>query len=82
MFNFDFLEKGLIKVVSPPHFMYNFSRKMFLISHVILTDQIFCFLGCDVINFELNLIFLIKPFLYLTKNSKRKFNYLETEKSF
>ena len=28
MFNFDFLEKGL-EVVSQPHFVYDFSRKMF-----------------------------------------------------
>ena len=29
MFNFNFPEKGL-EVVSPPHFVYDFSRKMFL----------------------------------------------------
>ena len=29
MFIFDFLEKGLV-IVSPPHFVYDFSRKMFL----------------------------------------------------
>ena len=29
MLNFDFLEKGL-GIVSPPHFVYDFSRKMFL----------------------------------------------------
>ena len=28
MLNFDFLEKGL-GTVSPPHFVYDFSRKMF-----------------------------------------------------
>ena len=28
MRNFDFLEKGL-GMVSPPHFVYDFSRKMF-----------------------------------------------------
>ena len=32
MLNFDFLEKGL-GMVSPPHFVYNFSRKMFLKLH-------------------------------------------------
>ena len=30
MLNFDFLEKDL-RIVSPPHFVYDFSRKMFLI---------------------------------------------------
>ena len=28
---------------------------------------IVCFLGCDVINFEINLIFLMKRFSYMTK---------------
>ena len=38
--------------------------------------------GCDVIKFEINLIFLIKPFFYKTKNSRQKFKYLEKVKSF
>ena len=38
MFNFYFLEKGL-GIVSPPHFVYDFKRKIFLILHSI-TDQI------------------------------------------
>ena len=36
MLNFDFLEKGL-RIVSPPYFLYDFSRKEFL---MLLTDQI------------------------------------------
>ena len=43
---------------------------------------IFCKPGCDVINFEINLIFLIKPFFLHAKKSRQKFNYLENEKSF
>ena len=35
MLNFDFLEKGL-GIVYPPHFLFDFSREMFLM----LTDQI------------------------------------------
>ena len=34
MVKFDFLEKGL-GTVSPPHFMYDLSRKMFLVLHSI-----------------------------------------------
>ena len=34
MLNFNFSEKGL-GLVSPPHFMYDFSRKMFLMLHSI-----------------------------------------------
>ena len=40
------------------------------------------FPGCDVIYFETNVIFLIKLFFYMTKNSKEKFKYLENGKSF
>ena len=38
---------------------------------------IVCFPDCDVINFEINLIHLIKPFSYMTKTSRQKFKYLE-----
>ena len=38
MLNFNFSEKGL-GLVSPPHFVYDFSRKMFP-CYVLLTDQI------------------------------------------
>ena len=40
-----------------------------------------CEPGQDVINFEINLTFLIKPFFYMTKKSKQIFKYLENEKS-
>ena len=38
--------------------------------------------ACDVIVFEINLIFLIKLFRYMTKKSRQKLKYLENEKSF
>ena len=41
-----------------------------------------CFPGCDDLNFEINVIFLIKPFLYKTKKSRQEFEYLENEKNF
>ena len=43
---------------------------------------IVCFLGCDVINFEINFIFLVKPFFYMTKKPRKKIKYLENEKNF
>ena len=43
---------------------------------------IVCLPGCDVINFEIKLIMLIKLFLYMTKKSRQKIKYLENEKSF
>ena len=84
MLNFHFLDKSL-KKVSPPHFVFDFSRKMFfklysinlpyfIVSLPLLLEildnlciAIVCFPGCDVINFEINLIFLIKSFFYMTE---------------
>ena len=43
---------------------------------------ILCKPGCDVMSFEIKLIFLIKPLFYMTKNSRQKSKYLEKEKSF
>ena len=99
MLNFYCLEKDL-EIVSAPHFVYYFSRKMFLMLYSInwanfivwlplfleilgnICIAIVCFPCCDVIYLEINLIFLIKPFLYMTKKSKQKLKYLVNEKSF
>ena len=67
MINFEFLEKGL-GIDYPSYFVYNFSRKMFLMLYstnwpnFIFWFAIVSFPGCDVKNFEINLICLIKPF--------------------
>ena len=37
---------------------------------------------CDVINFEINLIFLIKPFFYMTKSQNKNLNILITKRAF
>ena len=42
---------------------------------------IFC-AGCEAIIFEINVIFLIKPFLYMTEKSRQEFRYLGNENSF
>ena len=99
MLNFGFSEKGL-EIVSPPHFVYDFSRKIFLMLYSInwpnfivwlslllhilgnMGIAIACFPGCDDLNFEINVIFLIKPFLYKTKKSRQAFEYLANEKNF
>ena len=68
MLNLDFLEKGL-GIVFPPHFVYDFSKEMFLMLYILLSDQlsllhailgnmyivIVCFPNYDVINFEINI---------------------------
>ena len=43
---------------------------------------IVCYPGYDVMDLEINLIFLIEPFFYMTKKSWQKLKYLENEKSF
>ena len=103
---FNFSENGL-GLISLPHFVYNFSRLMFLMLYSVnwsifnvwlffvlemLDNQVlqhlkFCSWdvgqpGCDVIKFEANLIFLVKPLWHMTKKSRQKFKYLENEKSF
>ena len=98
MLNFEFLEKGL-EIVSLPHFVHNFARKMFhmlysinwnfiawlpllleILVNVCIANVYWS--GCDVTDFEVNLIVLIKRFFYMTKRLRQKFKYLENEKSF
>ena len=40
------------------------------------------FPGCDVINFGNNLIFLIKPFFYMTKKLRQNLNIFSTKRAF
>ena len=77
MFNFDFLEKGL-GIVSLQDFLNDFFKKIFLhyillTDQISLSDclleilgsmciAIICFPSCDIINFEINHIFLIRLF--------------------
>ena len=39
------------------------------------------FSGCDVMNFQIDLIFLIKPFFYMTKKSRQKLKALRTKRA-
>ena len=76
---FKKIKRGL-KLVSLPHFLHNFLRKLFLLIYSIDWPNFIVWLpllceilgntclaiaskpGCDVMNFEVNLIFLIKLF--------------------
>ena len=78
MCNFDFPEKNL-ELVSPPLFVYEFYFSRYWAIYVL---QLFVSQVVKFINFETNLMFLIKPFFYITKKSTQKFKYLENEKSF
>ena len=62
----------------------NFTASLALILKVLdkICIVIVCFRVCDVINLEINLIFLMKRFFYMNEKSKQKLRYLENEKSF
>ena len=83
--NFDFWKESGNNV-SPPHFVHDFLRKIFLTIyeltkfHCVISFPswdirqyipIVCFSGCYIAIFEIGLIFLIKPFVYRTKNSRQ-----------
>ena len=79
MLNFDFLDKSL-RIVSPAHFVYDFSTKMLLMLYSINWPNFIAWLpllleilgniciaivfypGCDVMDIEIDLIFLVVPF--------------------
>ena len=99
MLNFAFLKIGLW-IVFPPHFLYDFSRKIFLMQYYInwpnliawlllllailgtMCIAIMCSPSCDVINFETNLTFLIKPFFVWPKSQDKNLNILRTKRAF
>ena len=94
MLNFDFLEKGLEKV-SPSHFLYDFSRKIFFMLYSIYqmikntSWDIGKYVDCncwfpfsDVINFEVKFIFLTVRSSTRPKSQDKNLNLLRTERDF
>ena len=89
MLNFDFLDKGL-GIISPAHFVYDFSTKMLLMLYSInwtnfiawlpllleilgnMCIATVCYPGCDIMDFEINFIFLIQPFIVNYQKVMRK----------
>ena len=77
IFKFEILKKDL-KIVSPSYFVHNLSRKVFLKLFCInwpnfivwywmkMHIALVCFSVFDVLSFEINLIFIIKSFFYMT----------------
>ena len=99
MLNFDLLEKDL-GIVSPPHFVHDISKNMFLMLYSInwpnliawlfllleilinMCIAIVCFPRFDVINLEIELIFLIKSLFSMNKESRQILNILRTKRAF
>ena len=86
-----FIKKDL--EIFPYRVLYTIFREKCFSCYISLTDQIsfhicvgnmciaiICFPGFDVINFEINLIFLIEPFFYISKKLRQKFKYLRNKK--
>ena len=87
-----------MRLVAPPHFVMIFQKTYFSCCILLRDQISFfnclyfmrylaicviaCYQVCDLINFEIYLSFLIKPFSYMTKKSEQKFKYLENENSF
>ena len=93
MVSFNFLKKSL-GLVSPPYFVHDFSRKIFLMLYFISWSNFIVWLsllleisgnmGIAIVCYpaEIHLSFLIKPFSYMTKHSEQKLNCLKNETSF
>ena len=79
---YDFSRKMFLVLhsINWPNFIVWLPLPLEILDNMCIT--IVCYPGSDVIKFEINLIFLIKPFCYMTKNSRQKLKDLENEKSF
>ena len=68
----------------PVSFFAWFLKKKSFSLYILLTEQISLsgFPGCDIIDFKVNLTFLIKPSFCMTKKPRQKIKYLENEKIF
>ena len=82
LFVYDFLRKMFFVLCSIN--WSNFIAWLPLLLEILINMciAIVCQPGCNVVNLETLLIFLIKPFFYMTKMSRQIIKYLENEKNF
>ena len=78
----DFSRKTILMLYSVnwPSFIVWLPWLLEMLDNVCIT--IVCSPGCYFIKFEINLVFLIKLFCYMTKKSRQKFKYLKNENNF
>ena len=74
-------EKEKIRQYGRERYKILLQDDQYLKSKINICIAIVCQPDYDITNFEINLIFLTKPFFYITKNSRRKIKHLENEKS-
>ena len=60
--------KCLLYSVNRPNFIDSLSLLLEILGNICIVTV--CYPGLNVINFETNFIFLIKPFFYMTKKSR------------
>ena len=70
----------MLSSISWPNFIVRLPFLFEILGNICIA--VVCFPGCHVIIFDILVLFLIKPFFYITKNSRQKFKYLENKKSF
>ena len=68
------------------HMLYVYYNYMCICNYMCVEICVFnmcvtivCKQDCDIINFEINLIFLVKSFFYMTTKSRQKPKYLENK---
>ena len=95
MLHSDILEKGFGVASFSTAFCVWFFRKKCFSRCILLYDQISlshclyllrcsritCYPVCDVVNFVINVSFLIEPLSYMIKKSEKKIKYFKSEKS-
>ena len=81
-FVYDFSKKKNVSHVMLTNHIFLSNSLYFLRSWAICILQLIFFPGCDVINFEINLSFLIKPFSYITKKVTTNIYKSSEQKSF
>ena len=85
-FVYDFSEKMFLMLhsINWPNFIVWLLLLLEILGNMCITDWLWRQPACDVIKFEIKLIFsLIEPFWYMIKKSKQKLEKcLENEKSF
>ena len=85
---FWFFRKGSVTSFYTTFCVWFFKKKCYINSPYFIVPLLIEILGNMYIatvcspGFKIKLIFLIKPFRYMTKNSRKKPKYLEKEKSF
>ena len=79
---YDYSKKNFLTLYSIKWPSFLVRLPLLLEIFVSMCIVVVCPFGCGVLNFEINLNFIIKPLLYMPYKSIQKFKYCENKKSF